>query len=290
MAKMIMAQSEAPAYERHLPWLYRVGGFGWGITRTLSDPQRYGPCANGYLITLPDGGLLLVDPGSARNVERIGENAAAAGLDIGGVDDVLLTHSHYDHGMGAARWQREQGARVHLTRVGAEFLARDDLRLVGHAVQPETEPFERYRVDHAVDDGEQFSIGGLQLTHYHLPGHTLDCGSYALRRGGLHVLLGGDVFFGPDGTGALGTIGWLNRLWLSKVLSYRKSLQRLHELLPIDVLVPGHGLVVVGRERVARCLQASLATVEALLGNPRLVSMFGVPTVEPGYPAAMLGR
>ena len=260
----------APRAEEVVPGLWRVGGGTWnGTVAALS----YEDDANVYVLRGP-AGAVLVDCGHLAGQAAIAANLPATGVALAELGDLLLTHSHWDHTQAARAWQSEHGLRTHLNACGAEFLARGDLRLVGTPLHGPDFPFEPFAVDHAVADGERFALAGIAVQAHWLPGHTPDSTAYVFEHDGQRVGIAGDVAFGAKG-GGTSALGFLCALWLSNLNDYVASLRRL-DALALDLLVPGHGAPVHGREAVRDAVRAACATAEAYAADPSLRDNFSV--------------
>jgi hydroxyacylglutathione hydrolase len=255
--------------EAIVPGLRRVGGGTWcGSVAALSDEGD----ANVYVLHGP-AGAVLVDCGTPEGRPATAGNVRAAGV-AEELCDLLLTHSHWDLTGAAGAWQAELGLRTHLNARGAARLAGGDLRLVGAPLHGPAFPFEPFAVDHAVADGERFELAGLAVEALHMPGHTADSTVFVLALAGHRAGIVGDVAFGPK-AGRLGVLGFLCALWQSNLDEYVASLERL-DALELDLLVPGHGAPVRGRERVREAVRAALATAERYAADPALRDDFGV--------------
>jgi len=219
-------------------------------------------------------GTVLVDCGHLAGQVAVEANVRAAGVEPGELDELLLTHSHWDHTQAARAWQTQHGLQTHLNACGAEFLARGDLRLVGTPLHGSDFPFEPFAVDHAVADGERFELAGIAVQAHWLPGHTPDSTAYVFEHAGVRVGVTGDVAFGAKG-GGLHALGFLCALWLSNINAYVASLQRL-DALELELLLPGHGEVLHGRETVRDAIRRASATAEAYAADPSLRDNFGV--------------
>jgi metallo-beta-lactamase class B len=257
--------------EQLLPNVWRVGGRSWdGRTAELSPGG-----SNVYLVVLGEAGVL-IDCGILSEREIIEANIREAGVDLGGLTDLILTHSHWDHSEAGAEWQKAWGLRVHLNSVGAEYLTRGDLRLTGSRLNEPGYEFPRFRVDHGVGDGESFEAGGGVISAHHVPGHTPDSTLVTMELSGECVGVCGDATFGPNDRGQLGNVGWLSMLWESNLHDYRDSLKRMSGM-EFDLLLPGHGSAVVGPKAAAKSIAGSLATIEHFLADP-LIRNFGMET------------
>jgi glyoxylase-like metal-dependent hydrolase (beta-lactamase superfamily II) len=266
-----MTETQTTRAVEILPDVFRVGGGGWdGAVPALSAEAD----SNVYLLRL-DGAVVLVDCATRAGRHEIGENLDAIGQAPGALTDLLLTHSHWDHSDASAAWQAELPLlRTHLNRVGADFLRRSDHRLVGYQVNEPPNDFTPFRVDHAVEDGERFRLGHVAVTARFVPGHTPDSTIYTLEHRGLTIGIGGDVMFAPrPGRGAV--LGQLCTLWLSDLDHYAESLRRLVDV-PLDVLLPGHGDAIVGRDRVSDAAQTTLELARSLALDPRVRANAGV--------------
>jgi glyoxylase-like metal-dependent hydrolase (beta-lactamase superfamily II) len=254
-----------------LPSVWRVGGGSWSGTVQPLSAEADG---NVYFLEL-EGADVLVDCGTRAGSRTIGGNLRSIGRAPETVTDVLLSHSHWDHTDGVPAWQaRDRSPTIHLNRIGAMFLARGDHRLVGHQLQELPHRFEPFRVDHRVHDGERFALGRTTVEVHFLPGHTPDSTLYTFELGGRTIGVCGDIAFGPTARHRV-VLGQLCTLWLSNLDHYVESLCRL-AALPVDVLLPGHGDVVIGRENVGAAVRRTLELAESLAADARVRENLGV--------------
>jgi glyoxylase-like metal-dependent hydrolase (beta-lactamase superfamily II) len=143
-------------------------------------------------------GCIVIDPGPLLE-EHLQEVAAH-----GPVDVVLLTHGHFDHSEGAARFAELTGAKVR---------ALDPAMRLG---------------DEGLSEGDVVVGGGLELRVLSTPGHSSDSLCFALP----DAVLTGDTILGRGTTVVAHPDGVL--------ADYLESLRRLQELGDRTVL-PGHG-------------------------------------------------
>jgi glyoxylase-like metal-dependent hydrolase (beta-lactamase superfamily II) len=107
-----------------------------------------------------------------------------------------------------------------------------------------------------------------------LPGHTPDSTGYWADVDNDRILFGGDVFIGDQGD-VKGAIGWLDGLWRSDIRAYARSLDAIEALAPTLVL-PGHGLPLDGRERIAASLANCRRRLQYLADIPDVGTMLPV--------------
>jgi hydroxyacylglutathione hydrolase len=134
---------------------------------------------NGYLVETPDGNLLIDAPeGIADWITRRGVR----------VDDVLLTHQHYDHVMDAAALHA-QGARLHaFADYSTDLTLESAARAWGMPIS-----VPPYQIDHLFDMAKPLRIAGLEISLAHIPGHALDSVTFHLVDHG--VVFSGDTLF-----------------------------------------------------------------------------------------------
>lgn len=134
---------------------------------------------NGYLVETPNGNFVIDAP------EGITEWIDSKGVRI---DEVLLTHQHYDHVQDAARLQ-EHGAKLnafahHSTDLTLETAARDwGMPIVVH----------HYKVDERIESDAPIVICGEPIRVAHVPGHSPDSITFYLKDEG--VVFAGDTLF-----------------------------------------------------------------------------------------------
>lgn len=122
-----------------------------------------GPLAENcyFLIDEASGEAAVIDPGFVD--DRLLAEAAKYKL-----RHILLTHGHFDHIEGAGRLRALTGAPVTAFRTEAAFAAdpgkNGSLLMLQRPIT--------CAVDRLLDDGEQFSVGSIQVCVLHTPGHT----------------------------------------------------------------------------------------------------------------------
>ncbi len=147
------------------------------------------------------------DPRHLAAVQRaVEEVEAVVGL-------TLLTHGHSDHA---------GGARAFAAATGSAVRACDPRHVLG---------------SEGVVDGDVIEVGGLQIAAVATPGHSGDSMSFLLAADS--ALLTGDTVLGRGTTMVAHPDGRL-----VDYLSSLRTLQRLIDESPIDVVLPGHGPVV----------------------------------------------
>ena len=148
---------------------------GWGLR---NDPvsQRVEPFqifdnlyyvgiewVSSYLLVTTDG-LILIGSLYGDFIDNAIDGIRAVGFDPSDLKYVLVTHGHFDHVGGAARFQETYGARVGMTEADWDL-----------AEQPPSDP--RYEIDVPVRDmliadGDTLQLGDTEIRFYVTPGHT----------------------------------------------------------------------------------------------------------------------
>lgn len=251
--------------EKCLPRVWRVGGGSWNMKSrpALSDEKD----CNVYLV---QGGSkpLLVDCGTLKGMPTIENNIWEIGLEPTEITDLLLTHCHADHSEAAESWRIQHGVRTHLSVVGAEHLDRGDKCLLGG------NEFPSFGVDHRVNNEEAFEAAGITVKAMAAPGHGPECTLYHMKLDGKNICFSGDVCFAPaDWDPEPGIVGTLGAPWKSNLSDYRDSLKRMLRI-KMDVLFPGHGLVMKGEEEVRDTVAAALQTIERFLATPKIYAFY----------------
>ncbi|MDE2042678.1 MAG: MBL fold metallo-hydrolase, partial [Alphaproteobacteria bacterium] len=106
------------------------------------------------------------------------------------VDWLLETHAHADHLSAAPYLQQKLGGKI---AIGADITTVQNV--FGKVFNAGTE-FARdgSEFDKLFNDGDQFSIGTLNVTVLHVPGHTPACIAYVIG----DAVFVGDTMFMPD--------------------------------------------------------------------------------------------
>jgi len=170
-----------------------------------------GPGTNSYLIGR--GRRCLLDPGPDDDKQFASLMTA---LGEGGLEAILVTHTHRDHSPLATRLQRQ---------TGAELLGLPAPDAVGQ--DKSFQPTREWRHDHVLD------LDGIRLRAVHTPGHVSNHLCYLLEEEKLlftgdHVLEGTTpVILPPDGN-------------MTDYLNSLRYLKSLH----LEWLAPGHGELI----------------------------------------------
>lgn len=139
--------------------------------------------------------VLDYDPKSGRTRTESADRLIARVRELDArVDWILETHVHADHLSAAAYLKEQLGAQVaignQITRVQKVF----------GALFNEAPAFARdgSQFDVLLEDGAEFTIGGLSARALHTPGHTPACMTYLVQVGDECVAFVGDTLFMPD--------------------------------------------------------------------------------------------
>ncbi len=254
-------------------WRGEVGDYHpfshFGDLAPIDDRTRFAASFANVAAFDTDDGLVLVDTGSSLLSGAVHETLR--GWTDAPVHTAVFTHGHIDHCFGVERYDADNEARGAPSPV-----------VVAHEAVPDR--FDRYRATlgyNTIINRRQFSIAGLPFTwpeEYRYPDRTyrhrldLDVGGERLElhhaRGetddhtwvwvpGRRVLCSGDLF-----------------IWASpncgnpqKVQRYPKdwaTALRTMAALRAETLLPGHGLPVLGADRVEQALTDTAALLEHL--------------------------
>jgi hydroxyacylglutathione hydrolase len=184
--------------------------------------------------------VLVVDPGE--EAERI---LAAAG-EMGEVEAILLTHTHFDHIGAVAPVAAATGAPVYCPRIEVPVLAD----IMAFVPWEGFGPYESYDADETVGGGETLALAGLELDVVFTPGHSPGHVTYSVR--GEDAIFSGDVLF-------QGSVGRVD-LPGGDGPTLMESIRTLLDTHPDETVVhPGHmGLTTLGAERATNPFLASL--------------------------------
>lgn len=173
---------------------------------------------NGYLIETPDGNVLIDAP------EGISEWIGIRGVRV---DDVLLTHQHYDHVMDTAKL-KTLGARIHaLADYSPDLTLESMVRGAGMPIS-----IQPYQVDSCFNMAEPLSVAGLEMVLAPVPGHSIDSVTFHLVNHG--ILFSGDTLFA-------GSVGRTDLPGGSMAQLLDGISRHLMTLPPETKVFPGHG-------------------------------------------------
>jgi glyoxylase-like metal-dependent hydrolase (beta-lactamase superfamily II) len=128
-----------------------------------------------------DGGFVLFDTGPASAVDTLETRVNELDFELGKLQAIFATHVHLDHAGGAGVLSRKTGCRVFAHPVGAPHLARPEDKLLPSAERLYkdmmvplwgiTEGVPEKQLS-GLEDGESVTVGGLEVTAHHTPGHA----------------------------------------------------------------------------------------------------------------------
>ena len=130
-----------------------------------------------FLITT-DEGHILVNTGLEDSTQMIRDNMESLGFQLEDIRILLTQQAHWDHTAALAEIKEISGAEMWATVGDAKVLEDggfSDPHFGGEAT------FTALDVDKIIRDGEIITLGGLELTVYHHPGHTEGSSSYSMQ-------------------------------------------------------------------------------------------------------------
>jgi glyoxylase-like metal-dependent hydrolase (beta-lactamase superfamily II) len=184
---------------------------------------------NTFLIDGP--ARILIDPGHFHLFEHVAIQLRALGIEFSDIDLVLVTHAHPDH-FEAVRYFKNQPALLAMSLEDWDLI-----KGIGKHMGPAFD-LEAYTPDFFVGPGN-LEVKGVELRVIPSPGHSP--GSVALYWAAQKALFTGDVLF-RDSLGRTDLPG-------GNGMVLKRSIKAL-EALESDYLLPGHGDIISGNDRV----------------------------------------
>lgn len=186
----------------------------------------------------------LVDAGTGGGTDSVLRNIQGTGTEPRNVSHLFLTHCHYDHTGGAASIKSATGCKIVAHDLDAAFLEAGDSEVTAASWYGSW--MEPLKIDIKVASKEKkFTVGDLEVTFYHAPGHSPGSAVLTTVSDGRLVLFGQDVH-GP-----------LNDTLRSVRGDYERSLEFMLSL-EADILCEGHFGIYVGKEKVRDFIESFL--------------------------------
>jgi len=184
---------------------------------------------NAYLIDADK--KVLIDPGHYRLFGQVRDPMAKLALDVSDIDMVIITHAHPDH-MEAVKVFLESSAVIGLSQAEMAFINQTGPLYEETLGVPKFEP-------HVLLREGTLKVGRCELRVLQTPGHSP--GSISLYWPEKKALFSGDVVF-DGGIGRTDLPG-------GNTEALSDSLNKISQL-DLEYLLPGHGELLSGRERI----------------------------------------
>lgn len=176
---------------------------------------------------------VLIDPGHSRHLAGVLSQMEADGIPSEEIDLLLITHSHPDH---------FEGVEAFLDKPVKIAMAKDEEQyLIGSGrflFEAMSQGLPKFRVDFYLKEGE-LHLGRETFEIFQTPGHSP--GSLSIYWPDRNVLFTGDTLF----YGGIGRTDFME----GNPKALKESIERMSHL-KTDLLLPGHGEIVSGREKV----------------------------------------
>lgn len=190
-----------------------------------------GDC-NTYLVD--DEIRTLIDPGNPEYMSHRLDELKRDGFEARDINLIINTHSHPDHCGADQAFKNISGARIALHPAELEHLdlSKEFARYFGM-------PLPEFKVDFHL--GDKLSTGNTEFLVLHTPGHSP--GSVSLYCKNLKLLMCGDLIF-EGGVGRTDFPG-------GGIEQLKNSIELVSKL-DLEYLLPGHGNIIEGNERIRR--------------------------------------
>lgn len=233
---------------RITPSIFLVGDTDMGITE--------GGDSHVFLIR-GQSGIFLVDAGGGDdNCESLLCSIESEGFNPTDITHVLITHHHRDHACGARALKDLLNCEIWIgENTGRHLLEESTERELGiiyakeHGMYAKDYEYTHCPVDHGIEDGEEFTVAGINIRAINVTGHSDDSICFFMNLDGRKCLFNGDTFFFG------GILGLLNYP-MSSLEGYHKDMPKLRGL-EVDALFPAHGLFCLknGQDHIERTIK-----------------------------------
>jgi len=177
--------------------------------------------------------MVLIDPGHSRHIPNLFHQLESDGISPEEINLVILTHCHPDHFEGLEAFLNKP-VKIAMNQEEEHYLLESGKLLFEMMDQPMPE----FRVDFYLKEGD-LHLGKVLFQIYQTPGHSP--GSLSIHWPERKALFTGDlVFYG--GIGRTDFQGGNSKL-------IKESIERMSSL-DTELLLPGHGEIVTGKEMV----------------------------------------
>ena len=214
--------------------IFKIGGSSESAT---SDASIY---------LIKDGNMsAIVDAGTGDGSKIVLENIRLCDIELSDIAYIFVTHCHFDHTGGINSLREATGAKVVMHQKDAVFVSSGDMQVTAakwYGKQMDPTP-----IDIIVNEKRKdFPLNKLNVTMYHIPGHSPGSVAFTVNSDGLLVLFGQDVH-GPIDEATL----------RSNRVEYKKSLEFMMNL-NADILCEGHYGVYTEQAEVRRFIKSFL--------------------------------
>jgi hydroxyacylglutathione hydrolase len=176
---------------------------------------------------------VLLDPGHHHLFQDVEDHLARLSLSVRDIDVVIITHAHPDH-MESVRRFADTGALIAVNQLEMEFVRE----MAPHYAEAlGNNGFEPHIL---LQEGD-LRLGDMALKVVHTPGHSP--GSICLYWPEEKALFTGDLIFN-QGIGRTDLPGGNGQ-------SLKDSIKKV-SALDVEILLPGHGDIIRGRDAVAK--------------------------------------
>ncbi|WP_370030501.1 subclass B3 metallo-beta-lactamase [Qipengyuania mesophila] len=186
-AEMAAAAEDAANAAARRAWVERCTDFDeWDKPappfRIYGDTYYVGTCGISAILVVggPEGDVL-IDTGTEKGAEIVLANIRALGFDPRNVRSVFISHEHFDHVGGMARFQAATGAKVTASAPAAAVLRTGHVSVddpqagSGH---PPFSPVEDDALEVLDPEGRTITAAGHEFVPIATPGHTLGATSW----------------------------------------------------------------------------------------------------------------
>jgi len=176
---------------------------------------------------------VLIDPGHSHHISNLFHQMEQDGISREGIDLIIVTHSHPDHFEGLEAF-KDMPVKIAMNQEEARYLKETGKLLFEMMGKPMSE----FRIDFYLKEGG-LDLGKSTFDIYQTPGHSP--GSLSIYWPDRKVLFTGDLVFN-GGIGRTDFPGGDSK-------AIKDSIERMSRL-ETELLLPGHGEMVAGKERV----------------------------------------